>query len=344
MGAESQHFDEQARLAELRGLDLERSSGDARLDQLTRLASELFEVPVALVTLIEADRQRFYARCGFDDLDGTPRSDAFCHRTIQHDELMVVPDAMLDPRFSANPLVTGEPYIRFYAGAVLRGPGGYALGSLCLIDYVPREFDRRDQRRLLQVARVAESILIGGDDAGDGHAGERPVQGDAATGLPGRAEMLERLRTILRDPVSPSTSIVVAHVDGMPEMEATLGENAAATFMRVLADRFRATVPRQASLGRWDSAELIVLAPAAAGADPDALAEDLAAAADTPVTLSGQAIRRSLSIGIARSADDAGEARLLIDRAGSAAARSPADTARSPRRARSTSPRGCRTR
>ena len=106
---------------------------DAALDRLTALAARLFDVPVALVTLIEKDRQWFKSHHG-TDLCESPRDVSFCAYAIlpAHQEVLVVPDATLDPRFADNPLVTGPLGVRFYAGAPLRTSDGTALGTLCL--------------------------------------------------------------------------------------------------------------------------------------------------------------------------------------------------------------------
>ena len=110
---------------------------DPRLRRLTDFAADLCEVPTALVSLVEDERQWFAARTGLEARE-TPRAVSFCTHAIQSDALMVVPDATLDARFRENPLVTGEPFIRFYAGAPLVNAAGERLGTLCVIDQQPR--------------------------------------------------------------------------------------------------------------------------------------------------------------------------------------------------------------
>lgn len=106
-------------------------------DDVARFAAALCETPIALVSLVEGDRQWFKARVGLD-AEETPRSYSFCAHAMLDEATMVVPDAREDARFAGNPLVTGEPHIRFYAGAPLRSPAGVPLGSLCVIDMSPR--------------------------------------------------------------------------------------------------------------------------------------------------------------------------------------------------------------
>lgn len=122
---------------------------DEAFDDLTRLAAHLCGVPIAVVSLIDSDRQRFKSVLGMDICE-TPRSTAFCGHAILQDDVFVVPDALEDPRFTASSLVTGDPHIRFYAGAPLVTPEGLAVGALCVMDRVPRQLTE-DQKAALQI-------------------------------------------------------------------------------------------------------------------------------------------------------------------------------------------------
>ena len=109
---------------------------------------------VALVTIVTADRQIVRAGVG-TDLKETPRPDAFCDHLIRADEVLVVPDTTQDPRFAANPLVTGEPFIRFYAGAPLIYRRDIHLGGFCLLDPQPRKLSAEEQTKLTNLAEEA---------------------------------------------------------------------------------------------------------------------------------------------------------------------------------------------
>jgi GAF domain-containing protein len=118
-------------------------------DDLTELAARICEAPIALISLVDERRQWFKAKVG-TTVQETARDISFCAHAITQTGLFIVPDATKDKRFSKNPLVTSDPKIRFYAGAPLITPDGYALGTLCVLDKVPREL-RPDQQQALQI-------------------------------------------------------------------------------------------------------------------------------------------------------------------------------------------------
>lgn len=134
------------------------ASASPELDEICRQAKAHFQVAMALVTLIDREVQIVKARVG-TDLESTPRSVAFCDYTIRTDDVFVVPDATKDERFASNPLVTGEPFVRFYAGAPLVYQRQIRLGALCLLDPVPREFSLGDRAELTLMAEEAVSII-----------------------------------------------------------------------------------------------------------------------------------------------------------------------------------------
>ncbi|MGB3299334.1 MAG: EAL domain-containing protein [Phormidesmis sp.] len=149
MTADSRPAKETLRLAKLQGYNILDTLPEPAYDDITTLAAHICRTPTALVSLIDGDRQWFKARVGLDASE-TPREIAFCDWTIRQPNILVVEDARRDERFAQNPLVTGEPHICFYAGAPLMTPDGYALGSLCVIDYQPRQLTTH-QRQSLQV-------------------------------------------------------------------------------------------------------------------------------------------------------------------------------------------------
>jgi PAS domain S-box-containing protein len=150
--------DETRRLTALYELKLLDTPSEERFDRLTRLALRLFDVPIALVSLVDRDRQWFKSCQGLAVRE-TPRSISFCTHTIESDHAMVIEDALLDPRFVNNPLVTGEPHIRFYAGEPLHAADGSRVGTLCLIDSRPRQFDEKDRAALRDLSQCVQVEL-----------------------------------------------------------------------------------------------------------------------------------------------------------------------------------------
>lgn len=134
---------ESTRLAALYELLILDTPPEERFDRIAAFAAAEFEVPIAVITLVDAQRQWFKAKVGTEVCE-TGRDVSFCSHAILQDHIMVVPDAHDDVRFADNPLVTGAPHIRFYAGAPLTLPSGLRLGTLCLIDRRPRTLDALD--------------------------------------------------------------------------------------------------------------------------------------------------------------------------------------------------------
>jgi sigma-B regulation protein RsbU (phosphoserine phosphatase) len=150
--------DDADRLVALHDLNLLDTPPEERFDRITRLLTLVLRVPMAYISLVDADRQWFKSSCGLANPQ-TPRSISFCGHAILSDEPMIVPDAAEDARFCDNPLVTGEPHIRFYAGHPLTGPGGHKVGTLCVADHRPRTLPDSELEALREMARIVEREL-----------------------------------------------------------------------------------------------------------------------------------------------------------------------------------------
>lgn len=150
------------RLRLLRNLLILDTPPEDRFDNIVFFAMEEFEVPIATISLVDADRQWFKAKSGLSACQ-TARDISFCGYAIHTPEVLVVPDARLDKRFSGNPLVTGDPHVRFYAGAPLLMAPGLAIGTLCLIDVKPRCLDEVD----LAILRSLRDLVVTEINAGN---------------------------------------------------------------------------------------------------------------------------------------------------------------------------------
>jgi len=171
------------RLASLASYGLSNASPDPGLDRITRTARYVFDVPICLITLVDAERQIIKCQIGLE-MKETPRDRAFCAHAILRDEVLVVPDATLEPRFADNPLVTGPPFIRFYAGAPLKTSSGFRLGSLCVIDTAPRSQPAVEQLSVLEdlAAQVIELL--------EARKGQRDIQALSADLLGAKGALL----------------------------------------------------------------------------------------------------------------------------------------------------------
>lgn len=146
---------EKERLEDLRSLHLLDTRPEDRFDRITRLAAEFFRVPVAYIAFIDCDRQWLKSEVGGAQIQ-TSRDMTFCQYTIHRDEPFIIPDTLENEVSQNHPLVTGEPHVRFYAGAPLSGPRGKKIGSFCLVDMEPREFDDDNVAALVTFASLVE--------------------------------------------------------------------------------------------------------------------------------------------------------------------------------------------
>jgi len=151
-------LDEGGRLAELHALGLLDGPADPQLDRLTEFTAALFRIPVALVSLLDEHRLWFASAHGTTRSEA-PRERSFCATCIANDALMVVNNAANDQRFCDGALVAGEPHMRFYAGAPVRGPGNHAIGTLCVLDTLPRQLTHDQQEHLLRLAGLVEDRI-----------------------------------------------------------------------------------------------------------------------------------------------------------------------------------------
>jgi PAS domain S-box-containing protein len=215
------------RLASLASYGVSDASHDSGLDSITRTAGYVFNVPICLITLVDAERQIIKSKTGLE-INETPRDHAFCAHALLRDQVSVVPDATLEPRFADNPLVTGPPFIRFYMGAPLKTRDGFRLGTLCVIDTSPRPQPPVEQLKVLEdlAAQVVELL-----EARKGQRENKALSADLAE----REELFRSLGSacpvgIVRTDLNANALYVnprVAEIWGMP-VEEFSGKNWAA--------------------------------------------------------------------------------------------------------------------
>lgn len=227
-------FNEQLRLAVLEHFNVLDSEPQERFDRITRLASRCFDVPIAVVSLVDSERQWFMSSTGLDAAE-TSREVSFCGHAIMNDGVFVVLDAFRDNRFANNPLVTGEPKIRFYAGAPLVTAKGFRLGTLCLIDLKPHdEFEASERAALTDLAAIVMREMYCGHLIEGGGA---PVE-----------------RTRWPNSVSPSLRGA-----GMPTLEQDAAQRAQMLFIASLSHELR--TPLNAIMGFSEALESELFGP-----------------------------------------------------------------------------------
>ncbi len=296
-------LDEPARLDELRAFQVLDTPPDPRFEAVIRLATQFFDVPMAAVSLIDEHRQWFKASSGLD-LTETPREMAFCSHAILHpDEVLVVEDAAADPRFADNPLVTGQPAIRFYAGAPVIGPAGHALGALCVLDTEPRQLDAAGRARLADLARGVGALL-------ELHRAslrlQRAATHDPLTGLANRALFEPRLAAAVDMALGgvPCTVLTI-DLDHFRRVNDRFGHAAGDAVLAEAARRIAASVRGSDLAARLGGDEFAVMIRGPFPAEaPQVFAERILAMLAEPFAIDGVAVTIPASIGIATAPRD----------------------------------------
>ncbi|MFV0625700.1 putative bifunctional diguanylate cyclase/phosphodiesterase [Sphingomonas sp. ac-8] len=252
--------DEEARIAAVADYWSAGSDPDAEFDHVVQLAASLFGVATALVSLVGRDEQTFVARAGLD-ICGTSREVSFCAHALDRDDPMVIEDALLDPRFAANPLVLGAPHIRFYAGMPLRVTSGAVLGTLCLINPAPRTLDAHQRHLLASLAQIVVDRLELRRSQRRYRASEqrlsRLAHVDQLTGLANRAQLHERANEILaRD---GQAALLLFDLDGFKFVNDVFGHATGDRLLCAVADRLRSLLDERHLLARLGGDEFVIL-------------------------------------------------------------------------------------
>ena len=249
--------DEASRLAALASYQILDTPTDPSFDRLVQLAAEHFNVPIAIVSLVDADRQWFKAIHGLEAKE-TPREQAFCaHAILQPDGIFVVEDAEQDQRFKDNPLVTGDPSIRFYAGAPVRAENGQPLGTICIIDRQPRRLTEAEQRFLTNLAGNAGSML---ELHRKNFALSAASNTDPLTGLANRRAFNARLEAACTAPASEmSFGLMALDLDRFKQINDELGHEVGDKVLIEVASRLNDVVRGKDLVARMGGDEFVIL-------------------------------------------------------------------------------------
>ncbi|WP_216838224.1 EAL domain-containing protein [Falsiroseomonas tokyonensis] len=310
---------EDERLQALHATGILDTPPDARFDAFARLAAHLCGTPMAFVSLIDTDRQWFKAAIGLD-LRETPRSTAFCaHAILQPDRVMVVEDASQDPCFRDNPVVSGPPHLRFYAGAPIIDREGHALGTLAVADHAPRSLSPATARALSDIAQgVAAAIELRSSlDLARSAALRDPL-----TGLGNRPLFEQRLEEAIaraRGPEGHAFAVFCLDLDRFKAVNDLLGHAGGDALLREAARRLTASVRTTDTVARLGGDEFaVILSGPVTHQEAEALAVRLIEALSAPFEYDGQPVPIRTSVGYALAPADGLDSDALMRRADNA--------------------------
>lgn len=309
---------ESERLQDLYALKILDTAAEERFDRYTSLAADIFDVSIALVSLIDKDRQWFKSACGLAAKE-TSRDVAFCAHAILEPEMLVIPDARNDLRFAGNPLVVNEPHIRFYAGAVLRGPTGQPVGTLCLIDHKPRDLSEREHDRLRELAHLVERELQYNYEVEELRKQiERMAYYDPLTELPNRRLAHDRLhQAILAGKKNAQRlAVMFLDIDRFGALNSALGRVAGDAVLKEVARRLREAVDPAWTVGRWQDDQFVVLAHSmSARVDPLTIVKPILKVFHAPFLIGDVAYPLTVRLGASTYPEDGHDPDSLLEKA-----------------------------
>ena len=273
---------ESLRLQAVKDTGLLDTPAEGRFDRITRIARRITRTPIATITLVDKDRQWFKSALGVIGKSEDPRDISLCSHAIAHDDnILVIEDASLDPRFKDNPLVTGPPYIRFYAGKPIRYEG-QRVGTICVIDRKPRKFDPKHSQDLEDLALWVESEI------------DSDRLSEAQTELMSEVDRLREMALV--DPLTRTWNragihevfsresslaerekqplgVIMCDIDHFKSVNDTYGHDVGDAVLKRVADRIRLTVRPYDSIGRMGGEEFLVILPKSHGPTVKTVAE-----------------------------------------------------------------------
>lgn len=300
-------------LISLRGLI---ASSDIRFDRYTEIATTALEIPMAALVLVEEDHLHFKSVRGVSPAD-TARHESFAEHVLEEPEILIVTDARLDSRFAKHPLVKNAPHIRFYAGAVIRGPSGAPLGAICVMDTVSRDLPEKQRGVLLQLANLIEHEIETLETVEDlrkriqEHAFVDPI-----SRLPTQELFLTRLSQWIEGAPSAERIVVtLLRIDRYEAIYIAVGKAGAAYLVGEVVSRLKEAIGASCLMGHLREDTIGLAYRANDSQSEDAGLKALLSCIRTPIRLGGHRIIVRGHLGVATFPDDASNAETLVKRA-----------------------------
>ena len=285
-----------ARSAVIADYEIGDSIPEAEFDHIVALAAKLFGTSAAMISIVTSDVVHFKARVGLDACAIDPLV-AFCTHALDRDDPLVVEDMWSDARFRENPLVTGRPHVRFYAGAPIRVATGHILGTLCLIDPEPRSFSAHDRQILQALGQIVVDRI---EVRRQARQLARLAHFDTLTGLPNRALLQQRAAEVLA--THEPLAVLLFDLDGFKDVNDVFGHVTGDALLRAIGERMSGLMTGGQMVARLGGDEFVVLAPGVT--DPRAawsIADRLRAAFDAGFLVDTQELRLDTCVGVALS-------------------------------------------
>jgi len=317
--------DDEERLEVLRRYRILDTGAERQYDRIVDVAKRQFNVPVAFVAFLDRDRNFLKGR-GDIPVSESPRDISFCGHTILSDEVLVVPDAAEDERFNENPLVTGDPNFRFYAGAPLKTESGHRIGTVCVFDMAPREFTEEEREQLRDLAAIVGDHLEMRLAVGNVHdeietrkkaqaEAQHIANHDSLTGLPNRHAFNGFLAS---SPVGEGTRhALYADLDAFKQANDMLGHHTADGILLKTGATLKEVLGREGFVTRISGDEFVAIMDGLSDDEVERRAAEILDRLDKPIRLGDHVFVPGLSIGIAGSKDGEDTGR-LVQRADSA--------------------------
>lgn len=300
--------EEECRLRALYAANLLDTPAEGRFDRITRIARRLTRAPIATITLVDRDRQWFKSQQGIFRKSEDPREISFCSRAIHGDDILVVEDTLEDPHFKTNPLVTGKPFIRFYAGKPVHYDGE-RIGTLCVIDTKPRELTPKMAQDLEDLScwvesefdsdRLSEAQL---ELMSEVDRLREMAMVDPLTRTWNRAGLDEvyHREASVAERGEESLGIIMADIDHFKSVNDTYGHDVGDMVLKKVADRLRLSVRPYDSIGRMGGEEFVVVLPKSHGLTVVSVAERIRKSVESiPIEIPGEELKVTLSLGTA---------------------------------------------